>query len=455
MLPPTSLQAIKLSTEWSYNSLSPRPQCPNPTIPEGKHCYNNDDCQYPLKCEYLKDERRRVCTRKQCTSDEDCAYPLSCVDKGFNEGKVCAQKECNNDTDCQYPLKCTKPGYWLVKVCSECDCGKEFVMGLYLKDIMCSFYIQWTKCIECDCGPHGSCSFESGQKKCVCSPYSIEKDGKCIACYCGESTKSCHFDSSGDKNCSCLSGYAPVDGNCVECNCGPYGTCSFEYGQKKCDCRSFAVEMNGVCVEVGTTSSEETTHSIELSTIISSTVQECDCGPRGRCKFEFGHRKCICDPLTSEMDGICIDCDCGKNSKFCHFNWKGDKQCNCTSGYAQVHGFCHECNCGVNAQSCSYRRNGTKVCNCEFGYIQINGHCSAICSEDKCVHGECETFGNSFKCRCNEGFTGRRCEEKIQVKSNKQDLLLILQLSVALATFILLSGVLCFLLRIVNRISKK
>ncbi|GBM89797.1 hypothetical protein AVEN_175377-1 [Araneus ventricosus] len=62
---------------------------------------------------------------------------------------------------------------------------------------------------------------------------------------------------------------------------------------------------------------------------------------------------------------------------------------------------------------------GTKVCNCDDGYAQTDGYCSAICSEEKCVHGICEIMGNGFKCRCNEGFTGERCEEKIQSKSNE------------------------------------
>ncbi|GBO18808.1 hypothetical protein AVEN_113232-1, partial [Araneus ventricosus] len=71
----------------------------------------------------------------------------------------------------------------------ECDCGEFGICnfkGLYLKKTCtCAPFTYEVdgKCIECDCGPHGSCSFESGQKKCVCSPYSIEKDDHIVGIY--------------------------------------------------------------------------------------------------------------------------------------------------------------------------------------------------------------------------------------------------------------------------------
>ncbi|GBM82323.1 hypothetical protein AVEN_128752-2 [Araneus ventricosus] len=332
-------------------------------------CNRDDEFEYPLKCVDQDVRGRDVCAHKKCTKDDECAYPLECVEKAFGEGHVCTRKQCNNDDDCQYPLKCEDRGAWEGKVCSECDCG---VYGSCTfigrsKKCICSpaTHEKDGKCVECDCGPHGLCIFEFGQKKCVCSPYSTEKDGKCIVaqtstlvttdssslmtailtstvstCYCGPETKTCYLDSSGNKNCSCFSGYVPINGYCAECNCGPYGTCSFEYGLKKCNCRSFATETNGVCVEMLSSSSKGTTDSFITSTILSSTVQECDCGPRGRCDVAFGRRKCICDLLTAEKDGKCVDCNCGVNSKACSFDWKGNKLCNCYSGYAEVYGFC-------------------------------------------------------------------------------------------------------------------
>ncbi|GBM79873.1 hypothetical protein AVEN_220429-2 [Araneus ventricosus] len=351
---------------------------------------------------------------------------------------------------------------------------------------------------ECDCGPRGSCFFEFGQKKCLCSPFSTEKNGKCIvtetstsistdsssfmttilpstisACHCGPATNSCFLDSSGDKNCSCFSGYTPVNGHCVECNCGPrgrcsfesgkkkcvceanaaendgkcekcncgpYGSCGFEYGKKKCDCRSFAIEKNGVCVVMDTTSSEDTT--VVTSTIQTSTTQKCNCGPYGSCSFEYGQKKCHCLSFAIEKNGVCVVID----------TTSSEDTTVVTSTIPTS--TTQNCNCGVNSISCFYRRDGTKLCNCDFGYIQEEGHCTAICSEDKCEYGKCEVIGSGFKCRCNEGFTGRRCEDKIETKLNKEDLWKIMQVSLIFAMFVLLSGVLCSMTRILNKIPK-
>ncbi|GBO24827.1 hypothetical protein AVEN_268887-1 [Araneus ventricosus] len=145
-------------------------------------------------------------------------------------------------------------------------------------------------------------------------------------CYCGENSKSCHFNFKGDKICDCHPGYSDDNGYCYEC----------------------------------------------------------DCGSRGTCIFEFMQKKCICDPYTSVKNEKCVDC-----------------------------------NCGVNSQLCYFRRDGTKVCNCNFGYGQVNGYCSAVCNDHKCVNGKCEIIGNDYKCRCNEGFTGSRCEVKIGAKPCK------------------------------------
>ncbi|KAF8777628.1 Delta and Notch-like epidermal growth [Argiope bruennichi] len=276
-------------------------------------------------------------------------------------------KECNctptqecfvNDqkaADCRCPSGKTEFEVYGVKKCFDCYCG-ENSNSCYFdwkgnKICNCShgYAENHEHCDECNCGPYGSCSFQYGRKHCDCISGKFEKNGMCVDCECGIYSYSCFLDSETNKVCNCYFGYSQLGGLCEECNCGPYGTCSFEYGRKKCNCRSFATEMNGVCVEMDT-SSKGTTDSLIMSTILSSTVQECDCG---------------------------------ENSKSCRFDWKGKKICDCISGYAQIDEFCKECNCGVNVESCFFRRNGTKACHCDFGYIQINGHCAAICNEDK------------------------------------------------------------------------
>ncbi|GFR29049.1 hypothetical protein TNCT_23431, partial [Trichonephila clavata] len=34
--------------------------------------------------------------------------------------------------------------------------------------------------VECNCGPYGLCTFESGKKTCTCSPYTVEINGTCV-----------------------------------------------------------------------------------------------------------------------------------------------------------------------------------------------------------------------------------------------------------------------------------
>ncbi|GBN76282.1 hypothetical protein AVEN_134310-1 [Araneus ventricosus] len=212
----------------------------------------------------------------------------------------------------------------------DCNCGEYSKSCRYnwkgdqICDCFPGYAQKYGSCEECNCGPYGSCSFQYGQKTCNCRPFAFEKNEICIImesttsdsttavrttilpsttqyCNCGEYSKSCHYNRRGVKICDCFPGYAEKYGSCDECNCGPYGSCSFQNGRKTCSCKSFQVEINGVCVEMGTTSEGATD-----SAIVSSTVQECDCGPRGRCTLESGQKKCVCDQFTSEREGRCV-----------------------------------------------------------------------------------------------------------------------------------------------------
>ncbi|CAL1288202.1 unnamed protein product [Larinioides sclopetarius] len=387
-------------------------------------------------------------------SECDCGPFGKCTFESGNKKCVCEMKTAEKDGKCV-----------------DCYCGEnaKFCNFDEKGERKCSCSYGYAEnngyCDECNCGPYGSCRFEYGQKRCDCQTFASEKNGVCVVmeitssegpfnasstvltstaqdCHCGSSSYSCYLDSKGYKICDCFFGYSQLGELCAECNCGPYGTCGFEYGQKKCHCRSFAVEMNGVCVEVETTSLEVSTESIEHSTVASSTVQECNCGPYGSCEFEYGQKKCHCKSFAIEKNGVCIVINTTSSE-------------DTTIVTSTIHtSTIKDCNCGKNSISCFYTRDGTKICNCDFGYIQEKGHCIDICSEDKCVYGKCEVVGNSFKCRCTEGFTGRRCEDKVENKSDKQDLFLILQLSVAFAIFILLFGIFCFLIGKLNKRSK-
>ncbi|GIX83233.1 hypothetical protein CEXT_439521, partial [Caerostris extrusa] len=41
-----------------------------------------------------------------------------------------------------------------------------------------------------------------------------------------------------------------------------------------------------------------------------------------------------------------------------------------------------------------------------------------ICTFDKCLHGKCEVVGLGYRCKCDDGYTGHRCETKIRSEFN-------------------------------------
>ncbi|XP_055944477.1 proepiregulin-like [Argiope bruennichi] len=70
-----------------------------------------------------------------------------------------------------------------------------------------------------------------------------------------------------------------------------------------------------------------------------------------------------------------------------------------------------------------------------------------ICNDDACMHGKCEVLAKIFRCRCDEGYTGLRCEDRIQTKSDKQLLWQMIQTLIMLFMLIFVSGIFYLLLR--------
>ncbi|GFY63648.1 adhesive plaque matrix protein 2 [Trichonephila inaurata madagascariensis] len=152
------------------------------------------------------------------------------------------------------------------------------------------------------------------------------------------------------------------------------------------------------------------------------------------------------------------NCYCGMQSLSCRFNSTGDKICQCKPGYGQKNRACIEmcasdsdclngglCKRFENGSFCECRthfigakcetsticdelrerckaigalctqRNGKAACECppHKTYVLQTGFCEDICDSTKCLHGKCEIVGKSYRCRCDEGFSGSRCDEKI------------------------------------------
>ncbi|KAF8777559.1 hypothetical protein HNY73_014405 [Argiope bruennichi] len=70
-----------------------------------------------------------------------------------------------------------------------------------------------------------------------------------------------------------------------------------------------------------------------------------------------------------------------------------------------------------------------------------------ICTEDKCLNAKCEVVVNGYKCRCNEGFSGERCEVITQIRPDQSIPWLIAFLAVNFLICILLLGICCTICR--------
>ncbi|GIY10067.1 EGF-like domain-containing protein, partial [Caerostris darwini] len=255
-----------------------------------------------------------------------------------------------------------------------------------------------------------------------------------IDCYCGVNSYSCVLDRRHGKMCHCHHGYVQMDGYCTEssrteypstasysstsqgCYCGANSySCVFHWRHgKMCHCHHGYVQINGYCSVSSSTEYSSTA-------IYRSTSGACYCGANSySCVYDWRRGKmCHCHPGYVQMDGYCFatssstpsgsstekpktttvqDCDCGKNSHSCRYNWFGRKVCNCFFGFVQYDDYCtvptstdypstasyrstpRDCYCGVNSYSCVFDWRHGKMCHCHHGYVQMDGYCSATSS---------------------------------------------------------------------------
>ncbi|GIY00569.1 EGF-like domain-containing protein, partial [Caerostris darwini] len=361
----------------------------------------------------------------------------------------------------------------------------------------------------CDCGTGANCTFDVGfwttEKYCLCPDGTKLKNQRCKACDCGRNGQ-CSF-VNGAKKCECDAGFLEDQGTCRGCDCGNYSySCYLDtMNRKLCLCHFGYVQMNGYCYEYYTTSTVTTIPEVTsektfspttspTTTLSTSTPRSCDCGKYSHsCYLDTLDRKlCLCHFGYVQMNGYCYaatttsmvtteepktttptttlrGCDCGKYSYSCYLDTMERKLCLCHFGYVQMNGYCYaatttsavttegpstavprttlrDCYCGINSRSC-LNWFGRKICDCYAGYDQIDGYCLEICNDDKCLYGKCQVTGYGYKCRCYEGYTGSRCEKKIQPESGNQMLWRVIQVSLTGAVLIVLMGMSCFLCR--------
>lgn len=177
------------------------------------------------------------------------------------------------------------------------------------------------------------------------------------------------------------------------------------------------------------------------------------CGGHGACVDDGGGRQtftCACNEGFAgdgcSVSTICDTVDCGHG--FCHPTLDGvDYECQCEAGWEGYscdvkiddcqfancqNGWCVDLGKGITACVCHpgwYGVNCTEtvdacdeekcqgtcvhgICECQLGMVGLNCETNwDDCNPDPCVRGECMDLLDNFYCTCEDGFTGKRCDE--------------------------------------------
>ncbi|GFR33394.1 EGF-like domain-containing protein [Trichonephila clavata] len=261
----------------------------------------------------------------------------------------------------------------------------------------------------CDCGENSlHCNFDrNGNKQCFCEHKYAQLNGICAECYCGVRTASCFFEDNGNKKCVCSYGYGLRQGECVDCDCGRNSlSCHYDKRNNKiCKCKGGYDERNGTCAKTCERNFDCTDGRICRQA--ENNKYFCDCPPN------YGGNFCQTNLICANMDPPCrrkgAECVVKDNLAYCR----------CPPGK-------------------------------KFGLL--SGLCEEFCTFQTCLNGECEVVkvgdvAVNYKCKCADGYTGMRCEVKIQGGSREELVRFIILASLNCLLFLLLSAMFCFMCR--------
>ncbi|GFY61921.1 EGF-like domain-containing protein [Trichonephila inaurata madagascariensis] len=262
---------------------------------------------------------------------------------------------------------------------------------------------------DCDCGENSlHCNFDrNGNKQCFCKYKYAQLNGTCAECYCGVNTASCGFDDNVNKKCLCNYGYGLRGGECVDCDCSLNSlSCHYDWRDNKiCKCKRGYEERNGKCAKT--------------------------------CKWNFD---CTDGRICRRVEDDKYVCDCPPN-------YGGN--------YCQTNLICANMDppCRRKGAECVVKDN-MAYCRCppEKKFSLLSGLCEEFCTFQTCLNGKCEVVkvGNvavNYKCKCADGYTGMRCEVKIQGGSREELVRFTILASLNFLLFLLLSVMFCFMCR--------
>ncbi|KAF8777549.1 Protein eyes shut like protein [Argiope bruennichi] len=434
------------------------PCSPNP-------CLNNGVCK-------TKDKKATCLCKEPYWGEAQTCITINnegkCICKPHSSGKFCEigpcyPNPCQNNATCAIEYekaKCTCPESYFGEFCEKGPCSPNPCLnnGVCVskdgKDICLCKEPFWGEFCEKD-----FCSSNPCKNDGICM--TINNEGKCI----------CKPHSSGE--------FCEI-GPCYPNPCQNSGSCRIMDGKAKCTCLE---PYSGIYCEKGGGDSSSSSKSV----VEVSTLPVCNCGKKStQCYYDINMKKvCICLPGYEERDGTCSECYCGKQSWSCRFNSRGDKDCDCHPGYAQKNGTCVEmclsssdclnegickrydkgsfCDCGPyfsgdrceKSEFCDHLKEKCEeiravcvptrwktTCECPKGKIFTpRGICEDICDSAKCLFGKCEAHGKTYRCICDEGFSGFLCDINNNFKTN----ISILGISLIIFCFTLLITLVGFL----------
>ncbi|CAL1295965.1 unnamed protein product [Larinioides sclopetarius] len=429
-------------------------------------------------CEYSKEKRSVVCTcavpkrklhpnenrcRETCTEESECKYGGKCEGKdGGNKFCSCnlglTGDKCETVFDCSSVGKykdCKKSGgeckYDGSKAVCECSGKKK----LHDKDNVCKDTCSKHE----DCMDTQICVEEEGWKVCRCAKglsgddckkkdwcegtgkfknckgengtceYSKEK--RSVVCTCAVPERKLHPNENRCRETCTQDSECKYGGKCEEkdggnkfcfCNSGLIG----DKCQTVFDCSSTGkykgcIKSGGECKYDGNITVCECSGNKKLHDK-DNVCKECDCGPKGTCKFVNGEKICRCDEDFEVKDGRCRetchenDCEYDSECKLfgdfsfcvCNKGLSGDK-CDIVDDCGTKGKFK---NCTPEKGKCEYNtEEKIAVCACpdEKKLNPILNYCQAKCSSNEsCKRGsECV---NEF-CQCLDGTEGDDCDK--------------------------------------------
>lgn len=281
----------------------------------------------------------------------------------------------------------------------------------YRDTCVCSKGYSGLYCDQCDndvaCNGRGTCNVASGQ--CACTSGSGPHCEIDVTCFGKEGNAGCSYHGRcvSQDICRCLDNYSGLQCQFATCHginssdtnhvCNAHGICQ---DHNTCKC---VEEWSGdncqftTCFAMNSSNIEACHNHGEC---VGYNQCKCNQGWSGdECQFATCFNKSSSDPEVCSGHGQCTDhdhCDC-------YFGWKGSKDCSSCDSLCGIHGQC-------DSIGKDFR------CKCQPGFR--GDFCESCDSDILCSgHGNCVISSNtsSVSCNCTGDWSGEDCSQRMLI----------------------------------------